>query len=141
MKSISYPEGYKKICIQIQLQSSLGTLCRGDESGLRSALPWYTQGLEERSGFQISLDVSEEFGRLTRDKELVVFRLVQECLTNIHRHSGSKTAAIRIARQDAGIAVDMQDRGKGMSPERLASVGKVRRGHPGNAGEASAIQG
>jgi len=63
-----------------------------DESGLYSALGWYTQGLVERSGLQITLDMLQEFGRLPRDMELVVFRLVQECLTNIHRHSSSKTA-------------------------------------------------
>jgi CheY-like chemotaxis protein len=63
-----------------------------DESGLYSALRWYTQGLVERSNLQINLEISQDFGRLPRDMELVVFRLVQECLTNIHRHSGSKTA-------------------------------------------------
>lgn len=54
--------------------------------------------------------------------ELVVFRLVQECLTNIHRHSGSKTASIRIAREQGHIAVDIRDTGKGMSPGRLIEI-------------------
>jgi len=56
------------------------------------------------------------------DVELAIFRLVQECLTNIHRHSGSKTAAIRIAREPDEILVEVQDHGKGMSQERLAEV-------------------
>ena len=67
-----------------------------DEVGLPEALRWYIQGLTERSGLNISFTVAEEFGRLSREMELVMFRLVQECLTNIHRHSGSKTAMIRL---------------------------------------------
>ena len=54
--------------------------------------------------------------------ELVIFRLVQECLTNIHRHSGSKTALIRVGREADKIHVEVQDHGKGMSQERLAEV-------------------
>jgi PAS domain S-box-containing protein len=93
-----------------------------DESGLCSALMWYTQGLTDRSGLQIDLDISREFGRLPRDMELVVFRLVQECLTNIHRHSGSKSASIRITREDSRINLDIRDSGKGMSTERLTEI-------------------
>jgi two-component system, NarL family, sensor kinase len=93
-----------------------------DESGLCSALTWYAEGLTSRSGLQISLEVSEDFGRLPRDMELVVFRLVQECLTNIHRHSGSKTASIRVAREENRITVDIRDSGHGMSSERLTEI-------------------
>jgi signal transduction histidine kinase len=93
-----------------------------DESGLYSALSWYTQGLVERSGLQIDLDMSPDFGRLHADMELVVFRLIQECLTNIHRHSGSKLASIRIVREPGQVTVEVRDHGKGMSPERLAQV-------------------
>ena len=93
-----------------------------DENGLYSALSWYTQGLVERSSLEITLDISQDFGRLPRDIELVVFRLVQECLTNIHRHSGSKTANIRIAREDRQIVVEILDRGQGMSAQRLAEI-------------------
>ena len=93
-----------------------------DESGLHSALSWYTQGLVERSGLQIDLEISQDFGRLPEDMELVVFRLVQECLTNIHRHSGGKTASIRIAREPNQVTVEVRDQGKGMSQERLAEV-------------------
>jgi signal transduction histidine kinase len=59
---------------------------------------------------------------LPADMELVIFRLVQECLTNIHRHSGSKAASIRIARESAKVAVEVRDQGAGMSPERLAQI-------------------
>jgi two-component system NarL family sensor kinase len=54
--------------------------------------------------------------------ELAIFRLVQECLTNIHRHSGSKTAHIRLAREADRIYVEVQDQGQGMSQERIAEV-------------------
>jgi PAS domain S-box-containing protein len=93
-----------------------------DEAGLASALAWYTEGLVGRSQLEIRLDIAEDFGRLPRDMELLVFRLVQECLTNIHRHSGSKAASIRIARQPDTITVEICDTGKGMSPEKLAEV-------------------
>jgi two-component system, NarL family, sensor kinase len=93
-----------------------------DETGLFSALSWYVQGLTERSGLDLTLDLSEEFGRLPHDMELVVFRLVQECLTNIHRHSGSKAASIRIVREGNLLTVDIQDQGKGMSAARLAEI-------------------
>jgi signal transduction histidine kinase len=93
-----------------------------DENGLTSALGWYTQGLKERTGLNIVLNVSENFGRIEKDIELVVFRLVQECLTNIHRHSGSKIAAIQLTRGPDGIVLEVRDEGKGISAERLAEI-------------------
>jgi signal transduction histidine kinase len=60
--------------------------------------------------------------------ELVIFRLVQESLTNIHRHSESKTASIRIARESNQISLDIRDQGKGMSPARLAEIQSGRSG-------------
>jgi len=93
-----------------------------DERGLRSALGWYTQGLKDRTSLDISLDVDENFGRIPREIELVIFRLVQECLTNIHRHSGSKTAALRLARDEKMVTLEVQDQGKGISPERLSEI-------------------
>jgi len=93
-----------------------------DETGISSALSWYVQGLAERSGLEIDLQVSENFGRLPSEMELVIFRLVQECLTNIHRHSGSKIALIGIEREGNTVRVKVEDQGKGMSPERLAAI-------------------
>jgi PAS domain S-box-containing protein len=93
-----------------------------DEAGLTSALNWYIQGLVERSGLKISLEIPEGVGRLPRDMELAIFRLVQECLTNIHRHSGSQAASIRIARKPAQITIEVRDQGKGMLPEKLAEI-------------------
>lgn len=93
-----------------------------EEAGLSSALRWYVQGLAERSGLNIELKLPDDFARLPDDVELVIFRLVQEGLTNIHRHSGSKTAVIRVAREGDRISVEVQAQGKGISRERLAEI-------------------
>ncbi len=93
-----------------------------DENGLSSALDWYVEGLVDRSGLDVDLQISDDFGRLPADIELVIFRLVQECLTNIHRHSGSKTASIRVIREVDEVVVEIKDQGTGMSAERLAEV-------------------
>jgi PAS domain S-box-containing protein len=93
-----------------------------DESGLSSALNWYVLGLKERSGLDVDLRISEKFERLPDDMELVIFRIVQESLTNVHRHSGSNTASIRVAREGDKITVEVQDHGRGISPEKLAKI-------------------
>jgi PAS domain S-box-containing protein len=93
-----------------------------DETGLSEAIRWYIQGLTERNGMEIALEVPANFERLSREMELVMFRLVQECLTNIYRHSGSKSAVIRIARDADGVSLAVQDHGKGISPEKLSEI-------------------
>jgi len=95
-----------------------------DEVGLSEALGWYTEGLMERSGLEIRLEIPETFGRLPREMELVLFRLVQECLTNIHRHSESKSATITLARRDEDktVSLKVQDQGKGIAQEKLAKI-------------------
>ena len=93
-----------------------------DEEGLEAAISWYVRGLTERSGLDIAFNISERFGRLPREMELAVFRLVQECLTNIHRHSGSKRALIEISRAPEQILLEVRDEGKGISSEKLAEI-------------------
>jgi len=93
-----------------------------DECGLASALSCYIEGLAERSHIAITLDVAANVGRLPGDMELAIFRLVQECLTNIHRHSGSETALIRVAREGESVRIEVRDQGKGISPERLSEI-------------------
>jgi PAS domain S-box-containing protein len=93
-----------------------------DEDGLKSALTCYVEGLARRSDLKIDLKIPENFKRLPRDMELVIFRLVQESLTNVYRHSESKTAVIRLGREAEYVFVEIQDRGKGLSPGRLAEV-------------------
>jgi len=99
-----------------------------DETGLYSAINWYVQGLQERSRVELRFDCSEKFGRLPQEMELVIFRLVQECLTNIHRHSASKAASIRLSRESNQITLEIRDQGKGMSRERLTEIQSGRSG-------------
>jgi len=89
-----------------------------DEVGLSSALKLYVQGFGERSKIKVELDISENVTRLGRDLETAIFRVVQECLTNIHRHSGSATAKVRIARYGDDIRIEVEDQGRGISAER-----------------------
>ncbi|MGA2696694.1 MAG: sensor histidine kinase, partial [Terriglobales bacterium] len=93
-----------------------------DESGLGVALQWYIDGVGERSGLDVSLTLPEELERFSRDAELIIFRVIQECLTNIHRHSGSKTAAIRVTSSEDNISLEIKDQGKGMSAEKLSEI-------------------
>ncbi len=93
-----------------------------DEVGLQSALKDYVNGFAQRSGIQVSLDLPATMERLDRDRELSLFRIIQECLTNIHRHSGSKTASIHIVRDDGALVLKIRDEGRGMLPERLSEI-------------------
>ena len=85
-----------------------------DEAGLLSALRWYARGFAERSGIKVELDLPEPFERLPLDTETVLFRVVQESLTNIHRHAGSKTARIRMQRDAETLVLAVEDAGKGI---------------------------
>jgi len=93
-----------------------------DEVGLQSALKDYVKGFAERSGIHVSLDLPAAMERPDRDYELALFRIIQECLTNIHRHSGSQTASIHIVRDDGALVLDVRDEGRGMPPERLSEI-------------------
>lgn len=88
-----------------------------DEIGLQSALRWYIDGFRERSKINVDLDLPEDFGRLSHDLELTLFRVVQECLTNIHRHSESSTAFVRVSRSATDVLLEVKDQGKGISRE------------------------
>src|SRR6266568_1563932 len=99
-----------------------------DEVGLASALRLYLEGFAERSKIKVNLEMPEDFGRLPSDLETAVFRIVQECLTNVHRHSASPVAKIRITRRGAEVLVEVADRGKGIPPEKqkaMESGGKL----------------
>jgi PAS domain S-box-containing protein len=93
-----------------------------EETGLPEALQSYIHGLRNRSGLDISLIMPQDFGRLPDEMELVIFRLVQECLTNVHRHSGSKVAVVRMSRAADRVSLEVQDDGKGMSVEKLSQI-------------------
>jgi PAS domain S-box-containing protein len=89
-----------------------------DEVGLASAVRSFLEGFTERSKIQVILEISDDFGRLPGDLETAVFRIVQEALTNVHRHAGSATATVRITRRDQEVLVEIADRGKGMRREK-----------------------
>ena len=85
-----------------------------DELGLPSALRWYVEGFSKRSKIDVQLQLSPDLGRLPADMETTLFRIVQESLTNIHRHSGSQRAQIQIQRASDEVCVEVRDYGKGM---------------------------
>jgi signal transduction histidine kinase len=96
-----------------------------DEAGLASALRWYIDGFAQRSQIQVDLEFPEDFERLSREAETAIFRTIQECLTNIHRHSESATATIRIVASDSHVRVEVGDRGKGIPPEKQFEMGSM----------------
>ena len=100
-----------------------------DEAGLVSAVRWYVEGFAQRSKIKVDLDVADDFGRLSREMETAIFRVVQECLTNIHRHSESPVAKIRFRRRDGQVLVELEDQGKGISPDKLNEIATT--GAPG----------
>jgi len=85
-----------------------------DETGLQSALRWYAEGFSQRSGIEVNLEIAPSLGRLPHDLEIALFRVVQESLTNIHRHSGSRTANISLTRNEDQVTVEIGDTGSGM---------------------------
>jgi len=89
---------------------------------LASALAWYTQGLAERTPLKINLDIPHDLERIPKDMELGVFRVVQECLTNIHRHSGATDALIHISRSTGTLLLEVADNGKGIPADKLAEI-------------------
>jgi PAS domain S-box-containing protein len=103
-------------------------------AGLASALRWYVDGFSERSKIKVDLEIPADFGRLPDDIELAVFRIVQECLTNIHRHSGSATAAIHIEQERNRLIVQVRDNGKGIPAEKQWELVESSRGGVGFGG-------
>ena len=93
-----------------------------DESGLLSALRWYAAGFAERSGINVDMDLPERFEPLPLDTETALFRIVQESLINIHRHSGSETAGIRLVRDARTLVLEIADRGRGIPKALLKRI-------------------
>jgi len=84
-----------------------------EELGLKSAVPWYLDGFTKRSGIKTTFEVSPEFDRIPGDLELALFRVLQESLTNVHRHSGSSTAVVRLMIENRTAILQVADEGKG----------------------------
>jgi len=91
-----------------------------DEAGLATALRWYVYGFERRSGIKVELEIPEDLPRDRPHIETAAFRIVQEALTNILRHSGSSVARIRVLPLGNGMRLEIEDQGRGL-PESLRS--------------------
>jgi PAS domain S-box-containing protein len=85
-----------------------------DEAGLASALKWYVEGFAERSDIRVDLELDTKLPRLSQEMETAIFRIVQESLTNIHRHSGSASATIRLRHDSGKTRVEIEDCGRGI---------------------------
>jgi signal transduction histidine kinase len=103
-------------------------------AGLASALRWYVDGFSERSGIKVEMEIPQDFVRLPEDLELAIFRVVQECLTNIHRHSGSPTASIKIQQHGSFLTIRVEDYGKGIPAQKQRELIGTGRGGVGFAG-------
>ncbi len=93
-----------------------------DEVGLPSGIRWYLEQFAERSNMKVELELAEDFGRFSSDVETALFRVVQEALTNVHRHSESPTARVRIIRSSDEIILEVSDEGKGISKEKIWEI-------------------
>jgi signal transduction histidine kinase len=102
-----------------------------DELGLAGAVQEYAAGFTQRSGINVTLDASPSVGRLPTETERALFRVVQESLGNVHRHSGSPTAAIRITREAGNVILEVTDQGCGL---RVRGDGTVAKAGVGLAG-------
>jgi PAS domain S-box-containing protein len=97
-----------------------------DEYGLDSALQWYAEGFTRRTGIQVDLDLPDDLPRLPGDAETALFRVVQEGLANVQRHSGSRVAKIRIVQEPDTLIVEVADQGHGF-PTGAQEIGQARR--------------
>ncbi|HUJ83403.1 MAG TPA: PAS domain S-box protein [Candidatus Acidoferrales bacterium] len=100
-----------------------------DELGLASAIEEYAKGFSQRSGIELKFEMPLDVGRLPRESEMALFRIVQEALGNIQKHSGSSRGRIRLAREGDDVVLEICDEGRGMASgdlnKRLASSGTL----------------
>jgi signal transduction histidine kinase len=105
-----------------------------DEVGLQSAIRWYVEEFSKRSNIQVTLELPGMLDRLSQDAETSVFRIIQECLTNVHRHSESPIAGIRVACTEDELMAEVWDRGKGISSEIQIMLSSAEAGGVGIRG-------
>jgi signal transduction histidine kinase len=110
-----------------------------DEVGLASALRWYVDEFSVRSKIAVHLQIAGDFGRLPNDMEIAVFRMVQECLTNVHRHSASDSGEVRLLRDTERVSIEIKDRGKGIPLEKQRAL-NAQQGGVGFRGMRERIQ-
>lgn len=85
-----------------------------DVAGLSSAIRWYVDGFAQRSRIKVDVQLPSDLGRLSTDVEIAVFRMVQECLTNVYRHSGCDSCSLELTRHENGLQIVVRDSGRGM---------------------------
>jgi two-component system NarL family sensor kinase len=93
-----------------------------DEAGIAPAARWFVEGFARRSGLHIDCDIPQNMDRPSRDRELVLFRILQESLTNVHRHSQASAATVRLTRTGHDIEIEVRDNGKGIPEARLRRI-------------------
>lgn len=114
-KEISQCQGLADVCIrQIRTLSYVLHPPMLDEAGLEDAIRHYVGGFAERTGIEVKLEISPNFGRLPQEEEMALFRVTQECLINTQRHSGSLSATIQLHRTPQGIVLQISDQGSGI---------------------------
>jgi len=104
-----------------------------DELGLYSAARWYVEGFAKRSNIEAHLTVDDFAGRLHKDSELALFRVLQEALTNVHRHSNARRVRVEMSCKDGIATLQITDNGHGISPGLLR---RFQEGHGGGIGLA-----
>lgn len=112
-----------------------------DDLGLVSTLREYVHGFSERSGIETQLFVNSDFARRPQPIEIALFRIVQESLANIQRHSGSSTAEIRLSSQEASLTLEVTDHGQGIRPPAPEFRRRRRSGIPAENAKASSGNG
>ncbi len=85
-----------------------------DECGLNTAIHWYVDGINQRNGLHVDIEIPKNLRRLSEDAELAIFRIVQACLTNVHLHSQARGATVRIEQVPDGVSVEVRDDGHGI---------------------------
>jgi signal transduction histidine kinase len=93
-----------------------------DALGLQAALKWFVEGFSQRSKIEVTLKLPSDDRRLAPEIELHLFRMAQECLTNVYRHSESATAVVRLALGDNSVQLEIADNGRGIPPEKLRAL-------------------
>lgn len=90
-----------------------------DEAGFASAARWFVEGFAKRSNIQVQLEIAEPAERLSRNCELALFRVLQESLTNVHRHSRASAADVKVTTSDSQLQLVVHDNGRGIDEHRL----------------------
>lgn len=111
-----------------------------DEFGIGSALNWYAEGFTKRSNIQVDVECAKDLPRLPAEKEMALFRVVQEGLTNVMRHSGSQKARIGVEYDAEYVVLSVEDEGRGIDRQRAARITNAMESGVGIAGMRERMQ-